>query len=152
MTLEIMIFMLINITTFGLIFSLFHLKKYLKYKDVNKLHEKQAVFLVVQYIAILTIVVVFIWWITLLVFQVYTNGLDSIDYQYQLMIIVIAVITVIMYLILTLVQRKIEKTFQITISEHKSFSFLQLITLIMSLVYASMISYGVQLIILLLNK
>ncbi len=152
MAFEYIIWGLIGMTTLGLVLSLKQLKLYLIKKKVFEMNPFEAKEIVIRFIASMTVLLTIVWWFVLLIFQVYTNEVSSVGYNIAVMLIIIPVLTFAMYFLFTFVQKFIEKSFQIKVIETKGITFIRSITLVASLIYASMINYGVQLIFIILNQ
>ncbi len=144
----ITIWVLIALATLGLIFALVLLQSCLK-KENNNGNVDRTKQVVTKCMAVVTMVITSFWWISLMIFQIVTKGIHMNHDQFIVMLLTVTLIFIIVYLSIYLTHTVIEKTYHVSIRGNSVFTFMKCTTLITSIIYAVLVNYGVQLILIL---
>lgn len=141
------VWVLILIATLGLITSLSLIKKYLTKHNIKNKHYLVAKHYLIKYMGLVTILITLLWWVSLILFEINIKEQTISDESLRIMLIAVPVITLIVFGSFFAVQKYMNNYFEIKSNNKSSFTVVSCLTFMTSLVYAMMVNYGLQLII-----
>ncbi len=143
----ITIWIIIGLATLGLITALILLHNLLKNKSSIE-HKIKIKTFITNCMSTVTIMITLLWWISLLIFQYVLGNQGETAHQYLIMSIVVPIIAIIVYLSFIGMQNIVNNKFHVNIKGQKSLAYMKLTTLITSVIYAFLVNYGVQILLL----
>lgn len=141
------VWVLIILATLGLITSLSLIKKYLTKHNIKNKHYLVAKHYLIKYFGIYTIIITLLWWVSLILFEINIKEQAITDESLRMMLISVPVITLIVFGSFLTMQKYIQSHFEIKKTQNSSFTVISCLSFMTALVYAMMVNYGLQLII-----
>lgn len=143
----LIVWVLIILATLGLITSLSLIKKYLTKHNIKNKHYLVAKHYLIKYFGIYTIIITLLWWVSLILFEINIREQVITEESLRMMLISVPVITLIVFVSFLTMQKYIQSHFEIKTNQKSSFTVISCLTFMTALVYAMMVNYGLQLII-----
>jgi len=145
MTYIYIIWGLILLATLALILSVSYVKSYLIKHQADRSYFIANHYLN-KYISIITIFTILLWWIAVTVYSYVLNIMDF-EFAYIIMILTLAIVSGIVCIIFFLKAKSLKKDFDFKEIRKSNLSVLNSLMFIIALIYAMMINYGIQILI-----